>query len=53
MPVAVYEFTPDQAKDLVGGASGPGIKDVLEGIDGIVGLTSYVMGGNLYVVVAT
>ena len=53
MGIAVYEFTPDQAKDLVGGAGESGIVDVLEDISGVKGLTSYMVGGNLYVVVAT
>ncbi len=53
MPIAVYEFTPDQATDLSAGVGGPGVVDTLEDLSSIVSVTSYVMAGNLYVVVAT
>ena len=51
MPVAVYEFTPEQATDL--STDSGSVVEVLDGINNIKGVTSYVMAGNLYVVVAT
>ena len=51
MPVAVYEFAPEQAADLT--TTSGSVVEVLDGIDNIRGITSYVMAGNLYVVVAT
>ena len=51
MAIAVYEFTPEQATDLT--TTSGSVVEVLDGIDNIKGITSYVMAGNLYVVVAT
>ena len=55
MPIAIYEFTPDQAKDLDSSNTGS-ILEVLDGLPAsgaINGLTSYMIGGNLYVVVSS
>lgn len=51
MPIAVYEFTPEQATDLT--TTSGSVVEVLDGLTNIVSVTSYVMAGNLYVVVAT
>jgi hypothetical protein len=51
MPIAVYEFAPEQATDLT--TTSGSVVEVLDGLTGIVSVTSYVMAGNLYVVVAT
>lgn len=53
--VKVYEFTPDEAKELGASVAG-GIQKVLDDYTNgkaVEGITSYVMGGNLYVVVVT
>jgi len=52
MGIAVYEFTPNQAKDLDSGNTGS-IVEVLDGIEDVKGIASYMVGGNVYVVVAT
>ena len=51
MGIAVYEFTPNQAKDLT--TTTGSIVEVLDSISGVKGVTSYMVGGNVYVVVAT
>ena len=51
MGIAVYEFTPNQAKDLT--TTTGSIVEVLDSISGVKGVTSYMGGGNVYVVVAT
>ena len=51
MPVAVYEFAPEQAADLT--TTSGSVVEVLDEIDDIKSITSYVMAGNLYVVVPT
>ena len=51
MGIAVYEFTPDQAKDLT--TTSGSIVEVLDSIANVKGLGTYMVGGNVYVVVAT
>ena len=56
--VKVFEFTPDEAIELGATVAG-GIQKVLDDYAGvssdktIEGITSYMIGGNLYVVVVT
>jgi len=53
--VKVFEFTPDEAKELGASVTG-GIQKVLDDYTNtktVEGVTSYMLGGNLYVVVAT
>jgi len=55
MAVVVHEFTPDQAKETVNTVAG-GIAKVLHdayGSSTLEVMTSYMIGGNLYVVVST
>ena len=51
MGIAVYEFTPDQARDLT--TTSGSIVEVLDSIANVKGLSTYMVGGNVYVVVAT
>jgi len=51
MGIAVYEFTPNQAKDLT--TTTGSIVEVLDSIDDVKGIGTYMVGGNVYVVVAT
>jgi hypothetical protein len=53
--VKVFEFTPDEAIEL-GAAVAGGVQKVLDDYTSgkqVEGVTSYLMGGNLYVVVVT
>ena len=52
MGIAVYEFTPDQVRNLDATSTGS-IVEVLDSIANVKGITSYMAGGNIYVVVAT
>ena len=53
--VKVFEFTPDEATELGASVAG-GVQKVLDDYTNgkaVEGITSYVMAGNLYVVVTT
>ncbi len=53
--VKVFEFTPDEATELGASVAG-GVQKVLDDYTSgkaVEGITSYVMAGNLYVVVVT
>ena len=53
--VKVFEFSPDEALDLGASVDG-GVQKVLDDYTNgkaVEGITSYVMAGNLYVVVTT